>query len=396
MFHCSQNQARNKELLLSTPGRVPSETWLDELSRNGRAFLEALRSYAEKLGDKSFEDAVPLGLDPRLFDLQNDPPVWEILDDFFNLSIQGILVELGRARRNLEIQLNAEGLPWSQSDGFLRQIEGWGEQQSELWESLAALWGVLGEIQKLFPWQDGAARLFDAPSIPDSVSSFQLMYMLGIDLGGGKFTDIPPDVLRILEREVACREREVACREREITLQERNATTSPDNRGHQLEGSSVPADACQTQGYAVVGDPTNQAVEQVEPQSRQEEKLAWLAKAMLLVREHPDSSDATIAKSVERHPSALSRSREYRAAATMARDQKVDLPRGRVTVGSESGLRDVEAVAQEANQRDVMTDRGQLIHGSKYFQEYCADCCEPMKVPKNKVGTKPVCEDCQN
>jgi hypothetical protein len=56
----------------------------------------------------------------------------------------------------------------------------------------------------------------------------------------------------------------------------------------------------------------------------QKDKLEWLAKAMLLVNKNPEKSDAQIAKEVGRHPSQLSRSNEYQAAAKYAREKAID------------------------------------------------------------------------
>jgi len=77
--------------------------------------------------------------------------------------------------------------------------------------------------------------------------------------------------------------------------------------------------------------------------NKSERQLEWLAQAMLLVRDHPDWSNAAIAKSVGKNPSTLSRSPTYQAAAAMARSDKSGLRRGHVTVDSETGSRDVDA-----------------------------------------------------
>ena len=79
------------------------------------------------------------------------------------------------------------------------------------------------------------------------------------------------------------------------------------------------------------------------PVSQREKHADWLAKAMLLVRDHPEWSDRTIAGKVSRHPSTLSRSREYQAAAAMARGSKDELRRGHITVDAETGQEDIEA-----------------------------------------------------
>jgi len=61
-------------------------------------------------------------------------------------------------------------------------------------------------------------------------------------------------------------------------------------------------------------------------------KGRWLADAMLQVRDHPEWSDAEIARQVRVNPSTLSRSPEYQAAAAMARGDKACLPKGQITV----------------------------------------------------------------
>lgn len=94
-----------------------------------------------------------------------------------------------------------------------------------------------------------------------------------------------------------------------------------------------PALASQTTG------PVSSPVRKPKP-TRRERALKWLAEAMLLVRDHPEWSDAKIADQVEIDKSRLSRSREYRAAARMARTPKT--PNGSVSIAD--GVRSVEAV----------------------------------------------------
>jgi hypothetical protein len=48
-------------------------------------------------------------------------------------------------------------------------------------------------------------------------------------------------------------------------------------------------------------------------------RYEWLAKAMLLVKEHPEYSDRRIARAVKIDPSQLTRSAEYQVAAALAR-----------------------------------------------------------------------------
>ena len=115
---------------------------------------------------------------------------------------------------------------------------------------------------------------------------------------------------------------------------------------------------------------------------------------MLLVQKHPEWSNAKIARKVGIHRSTLSRSPEYKAAAGMARRSQGHLPKGHITTDSETKLRGVEAVAPVGGQPDDRSDRGQPIPRSKYFREYCAGCGDAIKVPVEKVGKNPICDDC--
>jgi hypothetical protein len=131
-------------------------------------------------------------------------------------------------------------------------------------------------------------------------------------------------------------------------------------------------------------------------ETKRSQQREWLAEAMLAVRDHPDWSDAAIARKVGKDKSTLARSKEYRLAAALARGTKEDhLPKGHTT-RDDSGRCDVEAVARPDPQPDDKTDRGQPISGSKYFREYCAECDEPIKVRRDQVGKNPVCDDCKN
>lgn len=75
---------------------------------------------------------------------------------------------------------------------------------------------------------------------------------------------------------------------------------------------------------------------------RKPPKKRWLADAMLLVRDHPEYTDRQIAENIGVHPSQLSRSKEYQRAADLVRGQKTHLPRGRIQIDPDTGLRDVE------------------------------------------------------
>ncbi len=65
-------------------------------------------------------------------------------------------------------------------------------------------------------------------------------------------------------------------------------------------------------------------------------RTAWLAEAMMLLRDHPDWPDARIAEQVGKSPSTLSRSTEYQYAARIARTKQT-LRRGHIKKDHDSG-----------------------------------------------------------
>jgi hypothetical protein len=85
------------------------------------------------------------------------------------------------------------------------------------------------------------------------------------------------------------------------------------------------------------------------PKNKTVERAKWLATAMLLVQEHPDWSDAKIAREVGKHPSTLSRHKIYQVAAAMARGDKSDRRRGHIIVDPDSGQLDVEAHSENGD-----------------------------------------------
>jgi hypothetical protein len=54
----------------------------------------------------------------------------------------------------------------------------------------------------------------------------------------------------------------------------------------------------------------------------------WLGKAMILVTDHPEWSDAQIARECSIDPSRLSRNRQYQKGAALARGRKSDISSG--------------------------------------------------------------------
>jgi hypothetical protein len=82
-----------------------------------------------------------------------------------------------------------------------------------------------------------------------------------------------------------------------------------------------------------------------ESPTRKERRLRWKAESMLLVQEHPDWHDKEIAQAVGISPTTLSRCREYKLAAKMARCRAV--PKGHVS--REDGGRQLEAYDPEGD-----------------------------------------------
>jgi hypothetical protein len=111
---------------------------------------------------------------------------------------------------------------------------------------------------------------------------------------------------------------------------------------HERERSSRPKAGARRRGKTKPKTISARKLEEA-PVSQREKSADWLAKALLLVRDHPKWSDRFIAQRVGVHPSTLSRSREYQMAAAMARGSKDDLRRGQVTVDPETGQQDIEA-----------------------------------------------------
>lgn len=83
------------------------------------------------------------------------------------------------------------------------------------------------------------------------------------------------------------------------------------------------------------------------PPPAREERCAWIAKAMLLVRDNPKWPDARIAKAVGKNPGTLSRCVEYKTAAAMARGDKSLIRRGHVEFDPDANTSDVVAYTDE-------------------------------------------------
>lgn len=85
--------------------------------------------------------------------------------------------------------------------------------------------------------------------------------------------------------------------------------------------------------------PSSQESSTERRSTRRSPRLEWLAKAMLIVKEHPDWSDRRIADAAGIGPSTLSRSPEYQASAQLARQPKKLPPKGHVDIDPETRKR---------------------------------------------------------
>ncbi|REJ88386.1 MAG: hypothetical protein DWQ34_22645 [Planctomycetota bacterium] len=183
--------------------------------------------------------------------------------------------------------------------------------------------------------------------------------------------------------------------EAERLLEELSASTGNPPAVH--EGATPPASEAAEESARDAVDVNDEieAAKPISPKSKSEQRARWLAEAMLLVRDHPDWSDASIAGKVGKHKSQLSRSPEYKAAAALARESKATIREGHITTDPDAKLSDVEAVDPSTGWSENRADRGEAIPGSEYVREYCSECGEAMRVLPSKVGAHCICEDCQ-
>jgi predicted RNA-binding Zn-ribbon protein involved in translation (DUF1610 family) len=130
---------------------------------------------------------------------------------------------------------------------------------------------------------------------------------------------------------------------------------------------------------------TTTAEQSATSETREGNKRAQLAEAMLCVRDHPKWSDRKIAKAVKVAASTLSRSRVYQAAAAMARTDKAGAKRGHNIVDN-TGLHDVQAIAPGV---------GDQIPGSRYYRGKCPECGTETRVEVRELAETMPCEKCQ-
>lgn len=116
---------------------------------------------------------------------------------------------------------------------------------------------------------------------------------------------------------------------------------------HQADLGGVETSEDQEKNAEPIKDPVN------PPNKR--DKAEWLAHAMLLVKDHPEWSNAKIAKTVGVSPSSISSRRcpEFHIAACLARTEKSNRPKGFEKIDPESGMREIEAFSNDPAQHDM-------------------------------------------
>ena len=85
------------------------------------------------------------------------------------------------------------------------------------------------------------------------------------------------------------------------------------------------------------------------PPSRRERRMLWVAKALLLIRDHPDWTNKAVAEAVGISPSQLTKARcpEFHAAKALAIKAREEQLRGHVEIDKDTGRRTVEAHSTE-------------------------------------------------
>jgi hypothetical protein len=103
-------------------------------------------------------------------------------------------------------------------------------------------------------------------------------------------------------------------------------------------------------------DATDQSGSPAGARVKKPAREEWLVKAMLLVKKHPNWSDAAVAREVGVHPGTLSRAEEYKKMAQMQRNER-SVRRGHVECGRDQGTkRDVEAYDQTGDPAEMDWD----------------------------------------
>ena len=138
-------------------------------------------------------------------------------------------------------------------------------------------------------------------------------------------------VNELITRGAALAQPSEAMKQSVASMAQGSCKTEPDERKGRkgrlvVQGEAAsPAVPTQPDSDAANGKATNK---NERGNARRQTRYKWLAEAMLLVKDHPEWSDAEIARRVGKDKSQLSRSREYQAAAALARQPKKTPPTG--------------------------------------------------------------------
>jgi hypothetical protein len=176
------------------------------------------------------------------------------------------------------------------------------------------------------------------------VETFDVVKQASIQRDINLLEEGKPQVLHAdIARDIGRRARKVALELAEafVEVADRGGGTSQAEVLPALEAPEHAVDSAATGKGA--GQKVDDAGKPAAPATSAEKQAKWLGMALLLVKDHPDWSDAEIARRVGVHPSTLSRCPVYQVAAALARGSKVDIPQGHVRVDPTTGQQDVEA-----------------------------------------------------
>lgn len=122
--------------------------------------------------------------------------------------------------------------------------------------------------------------------------------------------------------------------------------TAPHSRGRIVSASEA-VQWFERQGIDLPEGLRDLAPSELEPAGASpkepKDRARWLANAMIQVRDHPELSNAKIARMVGIDAAQLSRSPDYQRAADIARGGSASVPRGHVATDPDTRHRDVEA-----------------------------------------------------
>lgn len=83
------------------------------------------------------------------------------------------------------------------------------------------------------------------------------------------------------------------------------------------------------------------------PASKRRDRAKWLGEALILLKDHPEWSDAEIARKVGIHPGNLSRCLEFQMLTQLSRGAPSDRPAGAANIDPDTGQRDVDGIVND-------------------------------------------------